>query len=225
MITDPYKVLGVSSDASDEDVKKAYRRLAKKYHPDVNPNNTAAAQKMNDVNAAYDMIKNPLKAQEEAARQAAYGSGGGGYTGTDPFTAWYEAQRRAQTEYQRTTPSEIQAALHFISARRYTDAVNALGSMKESDRTAQWYHSSALANSGLSNRMLALDHARRAVQMNPSNAQYRQTMEQIQQYGKAYQQTRQTYAASSFGLGKMCLSVCLCYNCSKCFCPCRFFYC
>ena len=56
MIEDPYKVLGVSPDASDEEIKRAYRRLAKKYHPDLNPGDKVAAQKMQEVNAAYEQI-------------------------------------------------------------------------------------------------------------------------------------------------------------------------
>ena len=59
MMMDPYKVLGVAPGASEEEIKKAHRTLAKKYHPDLNPGNAAAAEKMNEINAAYDIITKP----------------------------------------------------------------------------------------------------------------------------------------------------------------------
>ena len=74
MVQDPYKVLGVSPGASDEEIKKAYRELTKKYHPDRNPDNPAAAEKMNDINAAYDAIKNGTAQQQ----QYGYTGGSGG---------------------------------------------------------------------------------------------------------------------------------------------------
>ena len=52
MYQDPYKVLGLSPGASDEEVTKAYRKLAKKYHPDLNPNDKEVAKKMSEINAA-----------------------------------------------------------------------------------------------------------------------------------------------------------------------------
>ncbi len=223
MIPDPYKVLGVSPDASDEEIKRAYRRLAKKYHPDMNPGDEAAARKMNEINAAYEQIKNPEKAQQEAYRQQGAGGyggpfgggyGGGGYGGGygDPFSAWYEAQRRQQEEYARTTPPEMQAAQNYLNFGRYTEAINALSGVRDADRTAQWYYLSALANSGAGNRMTALDHARRAAQMEPGNPRYRQTLEQLQQTGRVYQQTQRAYPIN-FNLGKICLALCLCNSC------------
>lgn len=59
MMIDPYKVLGVAPGASDEEIKKAHRTLAKKYHPDLNPGDSAAAEKMNEINAAYDILTKP----------------------------------------------------------------------------------------------------------------------------------------------------------------------
>ena len=79
IIDDPYKVLGVSRDASDEEIKRAYRRLAKQYHPDRNPGDTEAAKKMQEVNAAYEQIKNPEKAHPNQGGYGGYYDPFGGY--------------------------------------------------------------------------------------------------------------------------------------------------
>ena len=66
---DPYKVLGVSPGASEEEIKKAYRQKAKQYHPDLHPGDEEAARKMNEVNEAYDMLKNPEKYERKRAQE------------------------------------------------------------------------------------------------------------------------------------------------------------
>ncbi|NBB83737.1 MAG: DnaJ domain-containing protein, partial [Alphaproteobacteria bacterium] len=57
----PYSVLGVSKDASQDDIKKAYRKLVKAYHPDRNPGDAATEQKFKDVSAAYAIVGDPAK--------------------------------------------------------------------------------------------------------------------------------------------------------------------
>ena len=76
---DPYKVLGLSPDASDEEVKKAYRRLAKQYHPDLNPGDPVAAKKMQEINAAYEQITKERSGRGSTSggyRQSTYGGYG-----------------------------------------------------------------------------------------------------------------------------------------------------
>lgn len=73
MITDPYSVLGIGKGASKEEIKRAYRQKAKEYHPDLHPNDPHAAEKMNEINEAYDMLSNPEKYQQRTA-QAGYGN-------------------------------------------------------------------------------------------------------------------------------------------------------
>ncbi len=78
MIRNPYEVLGVSEGASAEEIKRAYRRLAKQYHPDLHPNDPTATEKMQQINEAYDMLSNPGKYH---ARPEPQRSTYGDYTG------------------------------------------------------------------------------------------------------------------------------------------------
>ena len=100
MPADPYQVLGVSHNASEEDIRQAYRRLAKQYHPDLNPGDAYAAQKMNEINQAYEQIKNPqaYQQQQQYARQQqsqqTYHT-----TYYDPFGFWGSAQDQSSSGY------------------------------------------------------------------------------------------------------------------------------
>lgn len=110
MARDPYEVLGVSKGASEDEIKTAYRRLAKKYHPDLNPGDPTAAQKMNEVNQAYDRIKNPQSYQQPQPGQNPYA--GQSYTyqygqsdsaGQDPFEEFFRqfyGQQNGQNQQQ-----------------------------------------------------------------------------------------------------------------------------
>ena len=74
MVDDPYKVLGISRDADKDEIKRAYRKKAKEYHPDLHPNDPKAAEKMNEINEAYDMLNNPEKYQKQQQTRNGYGN-------------------------------------------------------------------------------------------------------------------------------------------------------
>lgn len=211
MIGDPYKVLGVSPDASDDEIKRAYRKLAKKYHPDVNPGDQEAARKMQEINAAYEQIKNPEKARTSGQSSQ---SGYGGY-GYDPFGgAWQQYTR------QQTGDSYQQAAEQYIRFRRFREALNALSS--STNRNARWYYLSALANDGLGNRATALEHIKRAVSMEPDNREYLHILTILERGESTYRQ--QAGSFGTFRMGRSGLgSLCLCYL-AQMFC-CRGYFC
>lgn len=202
MMDDPYKVLGVSPDASDEEIKSAYRRLAKQYHPDRNPGDKEAAKKMQQINDAYDRIKNPEKSRQSQ------GYGYGGYN---------------RQSYEQPTGSQYaQAAYQYIRFGRYREALNVLNSTQE--RNARWYYLSALANDGLGNQVTALEHIRRAVSMEPGNPTYMELLNDIENGGAAYRRQAGSYRGFSFG-GNPCVSMCLCYAAQLFCCRGRFFCC
>lgn len=200
MFEDPYKVLGLSPGASDEEVKRAYRALAKKYHPDRNPGDKEAARKMQEVNAAYDQIKNP-----QASQPGGYsGNPYGGYY--DPFGGGYRQQ--AHSGSGSSDDQYQQGAYQYIRFGQYRQALNVLQNCSE--RNARWYYLSALANQGLGNQVTALEHIRKAVSMEPDNMEYLSALNRMENGGSAYRQQAGNYRGFSMGFDP-CTNLCLCY--------------
>ena len=196
MVQDPYKVLGVAPDATDEEVKKAYRELTKKYHPDLNPGDASAAEKMNDINAAYDQIKS-------GAAQQQYGYG--------PWNGW-NGWQQAQTG--PTERGEVSAARSYIRNGMYREALNALSGVPVSERDGRWYYLSGIANMYLGNRVAAMEDAERAVQFEPDNLEYQHLYSQLQSGGDFYERYTENYT-NSMSSGRMCMTLCaanLCLN-------------
>lgn len=215
---DPYKVLGVDRDASDEDIKRAYRRLAKKYHPDLNPGDQEAARKMQEVNAAYDQIKNPEKYNAPNP-----GSSGGYY---DPFGGFYGQRSGSYGGYQQGNPyggyqrttyystdeeagnPYVEAAKQYIRYGRFQEAISALSQSQKRD--AEWYYYSAMANDAVGSQMTAMEHLRKAISMDPDNLEYQQALNRMEKGGSIYQRQANNFGGFTFG-GTPCSNLCLCY--------------
>ena len=181
MVNNPYEVLGVPRNASNDEVKKAYRQLCKKYHPDSyvdNPLADLAEEKFKEVQAAYEQI---MKERE-----------GGGYS--------YSTTGQTQSTSQET--AELQAARNFINNRRFHEALNVLSNI--SNRNAMWYYYSAIANMGIGNNLVAVDHAKQAAAMEPNNMEYVNFANQMQFRGQQYQNMGYGYGRQSFGTGNLC---------------------
>ncbi len=208
MVKDPYQVLGVSPDASDEEIKKAYRDLTKKYHPDLNPGDERAAEKMHDVNAAYDAIKNGTAQQQygDGAAQQAYGPyGWAGFGGFNPYT-WYQQQTR------ETERSEYTAARSYIRNRMYREALTALSGVPAAERDGRWYYLSGVAKMYQGSKIAALEDARRAVSLDPDCEEYQNLLRQLEGGGDFYNSYTTQYQ-SGLRMDRICMALCISQFC------------
>lgn len=224
-MSDPYSVLGVSRSASDEEIKKAYRRLSRKYHPDANINNPhkeEAEAKFKEVQQAYQQIMDEREYGSASGSYGGNGQGGeygpfGGFGGYGPFGgfggSWTDGRQAGQETEEDV---HLRAAANYIRSGHYKEALNVLDSIKE--KSALWYFYSASANSGLGNNVTALEQAREAVRLEPENMQYQMLLQRLQNGGTWYEQ-RQQYP---FGYGgrfdtsccaKLCVANLLCNLC------------
>lgn len=236
-MSDPYKILGISRDATDDEVKKAYRQLSRKYHPDANinnPNKDQAEEMFKQVQQAYQQIiyerEHPYANSSQSSSTGGYGSAGsgsGGYAGYGSYGdfwgdfgdfwsafggyggyggAGYGGRSQSQgTEDEQTI--YLRAAANYINNGRYQEALNVLNSI--ADRTAVWYYYSALSNAGLGNNVLALQHAQKAAQMEPSNVNYQQLVSSLQSGSTWYQSRQNPYGSTISDQSGLCLKLCL----------------
>lgn len=175
MTNDPYKVLGVSPDATDDEVKRAYRELARKYHPDNyngNPLADLVEEKMKEINEAYDTI--------QKMRASGHGSSGSygdtsSYGGSSDGT---EGLARART---------------LINSGRFSEAELLIDAVPAAERGAEWNY---LKGCLLTQRGWYFDAQKSfetACYMDPNNAEYRSALEKLRQnsssFGRGYRTT------------------------------------
>ncbi len=212
---DPYSILGVSRDASDEEIKKAYRKFSRKYHPDANinnPNKDQAEEKFKEIQQAYDQIMK----EREYGSSGNYGYGGNtGYGGFGGFGGYGGSQ--SNSGYQDEEAIRRQAASNYVQSGHYQEAMNVLSSLKE--RNAQWYYLSAVANMGLGNNVNAMNHIREAVRLEPDNMQYRMMLQRMEGGGSWYQEQQNPFGGMPTAGNDLCMKCLMANLACSCCCP------
>ena len=226
---DPYQVLGVSTDASEEEIKKAYRKLSRIYHPDANinnPNADEAEEKFKQVQQAYQAI---MHIREQGTSGGSYYGGGYSSQGTtggqgqsgqyygnfgnfweQVFGSAFSGAYTGSQNAQRTMDEEemhLNAAASYVQNRRYDEALNVLSGIR--NRSARWYAYSAMAHAGKGNNVTALDHARQAHAMEPGNMQYAGLVRQLESGSSWYEMRNRQYGGTQVNPTGPCASMCL----------------
>ncbi len=204
---DPYKVLGVSPDATDEQVKNAYRDLARKYHPDNYANNPLAdlaQEKMKQINEAYDTITRQRKASQ--SRSTASGS--------------YQSSGSYQYGQRSSSGSQFADIRRLIMQRRMVEAEELLDGVPMSSRSGEWYFlkGNILYNKGWLDE--AYRYFTKAVQLEPTNREFQNALQQI-----SWQRSSGRPAGYGYGGGTVSRSndVCDIFStllCADCCCEC-----
>lgn len=209
-MTDPYQILGVDRNASDEEIKRAYRKLSRKYHPDSNIGKSeserrAAEERFKEIQRAYKSIMSG----EAKSSSDSYG-GFGGY-GTGDFGYGYSdygsSQRQQRASSMDQDDAYYQACANFIRNRMYEEALRTLSDIK--NRNGRWYYFSAMANAGMGNTASAQTQIQKACDLEPGNMEYRQFMTRLQSGSGWYMDMGQSYGAPDMSGSSFCFKLCL----------------
>lgn len=200
---DPYSVLGVSPTATDEEIKKTYRELARKYHPDSyqgSPLADLASEKMKEINEAYDTIQKQRAAGDSGSYQNGSSYDGGSYSSSNGRQSSFAEVRR------------------MINGGQYTAAENILDSTPSAGRDAEWNFLKGCICLQRGWYADAQRYIETACYMDPNNMEYRIARERISGsaagFGRAYRTSASNGGCSTCDIcsGLMCAD-CLCECC------------
>lgn len=194
----PYKVLGVSEDADMETIKKAYRELVKKYHPDKYVNNPLAdlaSEKLKEINEAYDMIES--------------GRAGNSYNNS---RSSYSGQSRANNTGANNTNASFQAVRAMITNNRLAEAEQMLGVLPHD---AEWYYLMGLVYIKKGWHSQGIQYIQTAVRLEPNNLEY---VAMLNNFRANTTQYRGAYSTGTGG-GEYC-NCCSQLICADCCCEC-----
>ena len=205
---DPYSILGVAPGASDDEVKNAYRNLARRYHPDnyddSNPLKELAKEKMQEINAAYDEIQRDRSEAERSSSSSSSSSYGYSYNNNYSSSNGIYATIRQK-----------------INERKYREAEQLLMSVSEFDRTADWHFLNSVCLMQRGRTADAMRELELACSMDPSNLEYQKAKEMFNTSGSRYGSTYygesgRRYRSSSDDACDCCMNL----ICLDCLCEC-----
>ena len=229
---DPYRVLGVDPSASEDEIKKAYRKLSRLYHPDSNMNKSEyekkqAEEKFKEVQSAYEDIidgkVDPRSYSRTGSRSYSSSSSSSSYSSGRTYQGYrsgggtYSGYTRDTTSNYGDSDVHLEAAANFIANGYLREARNILDGIDPSRRNARWYYYSAICYARTGNKSQAMYHARAAASMEPSNSEYsvlydylsggpftRSTQEGAASYSGWYNDRRNSYGYGSGTLNTSC---------------------
>ena len=192
---DPYKVLEIEKNASNDQIKEAYKKLAKKYHPDNyadHPLSDLASEKMKEINQAYDMIMNQRR----------------GFSGND-YSQGYNENSSNYSDVRK-----------LIMDGRITDAEQILNGVPSNLRDAEWFFlkGSVLFKRGWLEE--AYNNFSKANSMDPMNAEYRAAFNRVQQQRNGVFSGYNTTGPGAPGCGCSSCDICTSLLCANCCCDC-----
>ena len=193
---DPYEVLGVRRDASDEEIKAAYKELVRKYHPDKyqnNPLSDLAEEKLQEVNEAYDML------MKNRSTGGSSGFGGAGYSQQSAGGSGNFNQVRRDIDNGNLAAAE--AALN-----------------RSSNRNAEWFFLSGMVSYRKGWYDDAISKIQQACNMDPYNQEYSRALGQMMNVGRGYQNT--AYGRGGSSMDDAFCQALQCYCCADFCCDC-----